>query len=81
MTMNYRQLTGVSTVVVGLLVLVFGYIQGNMAFALTFVAIQALAASVLLWFSRPRHGGAHLSHTAAQAAAGDDDIILYWQPG
>lgn len=81
MKMNYRRWTGVCSVMAGLLVVTIGYIQGDMAFAMTFVAIQVLALSLLLWFTRPRHVGADMSHAAAQAAAGDEDVILYWQPG
>lgn len=80
MKMNYRRWTGACSVIAGLLVVTIGYIRGDMAFAMTFLAIQALAISLLLWFTRPRHIDADMSHAAAQAAAGDDDVILYWQP-
>jgi glutaredoxin len=31
--------------------------------------------------TRPGDEGRQLSHAAAQAAAGDDDVIVYWMPG
>lgn len=37
--------------------------------------------SVLAWWSWPSRAGRHAPHAEAQAAASDDDIIVYWRPG
>ena len=65
----------------GLVVVVINYIQGDMVFATVLLALLGLLAGLLFWSTRPNRGGPHVSHAAAQAAAGDGDVILYWRPG
>ncbi len=79
--MDYRQWIGLSSVMSGLMVVVINYIQGDVVFATILLGLLAVLLGVLLWWTRPSRGGPHISHAAAQAAAGDSDVILYWRPG
>jgi hypothetical protein len=78
---DYRQWVGGSVFLTGLVVVVVNYIQGDVAFATILLVLLGLLAGLLVWWTRPSRGGAHLSHAAAQAAAGDGDVIVYWRPG
>ncbi len=79
--MDYRQWIGLSSVMSGLMVVVINYIQGDVVFATILLGLLPVLLGVLLWWTRPSRGGPHISHAAAQAAAGDSDVILYWRPG
>ena len=79
--MDYRQWIGVSGVLAGLVVVVINYIQGDVVFATILLVVLLLLLGVLLWWTHPSRGGPHISHAAAQAAAGDGDVIVYWTPG
>jgi hypothetical protein len=79
--MDYRRWIGVSAVMAGLIVVVINLIQGDLVFAIILLVLLGLLLGLLLWWTRPGRGGAHTSHAAAQAAAGDGDVILYWRPG
>lgn len=56
---------------------VVNYLSGQVVFA----AILAVLFLVIGWWSWPGRRGAHVSHSDAQAAAGEDDLIVYWRPG
>ncbi len=56
---------------------VVNYLNGRVVFASVLAAIFLVVG----WWSWPGRRGAHVSHAAAQAAAGDDDLIVYWRPG
>lgn len=79
--MDYRQWIGMSGVMAGLIVVVINYIQGDVVFATVLAGFLAVLLGVLVWWTRPGRGGPHISHAAAQAAAGAGDVILYWRPG
>lgn len=64
-------------VVAGGVAVVVNYAQGNVGFA----TILLLLFATIGWWSWPGRQGAHVSHTAAQEAADDDDVIVYWRPG
>lgn len=78
---DYRRNIGVSAVLAGLIVVVINFIQGDSVFATVLLVMLAFLLSLLLWWTRPSRGGPHVSHAAAQAAAGDGDVIVYWRPG
>ena len=80
MNMDYRLWIGVSAILAGLIVVVIGFIQGDVVFATILLVVLGLLLGLLLWWTRPS-GGPHISHAAAQAAAGDGDVIVYWTPG
>lgn len=80
LNMNYRRWAVVCTVLVGSIVAVVGYVTGAVVSAAIFVVIQGLVLALLLWLTRPSDSAAHLSHAAAQAAASDGDVIVYWMP-
>lgn len=79
--MGYRQWLGASAVAAGSVVVVVNYIQGDVVFATILLVLLGGLLGVLVRWTRPRRGGAHISHAAAQAAAGDGDVIVYWRPG
>ncbi|MCP5032403.1 MAG: hypothetical protein GY939_11405 [Actinomycetia bacterium] len=79
--MDYRQWIGASGVMAGLVVVVINYTQGDVVFATILLVLVGLLFGLLVWWTRPSRGGPHISHAAAQAAAGDGDVILYWRPG
>ncbi len=79
--MDYRQWIGMSAVLAGLIAVVINLVQGDTAFAAVLAVMVAVLGGVLFWWTRPVRGGPHISHAAAQAAAGDDDVIIYWRPG
>ena len=81
MQMDYRRWTIVSALAVGLAVASIGYLSGAVVSAAIFLLIQGLVVGLLLWWTRPREDLPQLSHAAAQAAAGADDVIIYWMPG
>ena len=81
MKMDYRRWTVAASAGAALIAIGIGYAQGNTASALAFLVILGVILSGILWLTRPRAGDRHLSHAAAQAAAGDRDVILYWRPG
>ncbi len=81
LNMDYRRRTVVIAALVGAVVLVVGLVTGAVASAATFLLIQGFFLGLLLWMTRPGDEGRQLSHAAAQAAAGDDDVIVYWMPG
>lgn len=56
---------------------VVNYLSGRVVFA----TILAVLFLVIGWWSWPGRRGAHIPHAEAQAAAGDDDLIVYWRPG
>ena len=65
----------------GLVAVAINYAQGDVALATTLlVALVALLGALLRW-TRPDRGGLHVDHAAAQAAAADHDVIVYWRPG
>ena len=78
---DYRRWIGVSGVLAGLVVVVINYVQGDVLFATILLVLLGVLLGVLLWWTRPGRGGAHISHAAALAAAGDGDVIVYWRPG
>lgn len=78
---DYRRNIGVSAVLSGSIVVVVNYAGGDVAFASILLVTLAVALAVLLWWTRPSGRGPHVSHAAAQAAAGDHDVIVYWRPG
>ena len=78
---DYRRNIGVSAVLAGLTVVVINYIEGDLYFATVLLLLLLLLLSTLLWWTQPGRSGPHLSHAAAQAAAGDGDVIVYWRPG
>ena len=78
---DYRRNIGYSAVAAGLIVVVINAIQGDVVPATIFLALAALLFALVAWWTAPSRGGPHTSHTAAQAAAGDDDVIVYWRPG
>jgi mycoredoxin len=77
---DYRRNIGVSAVLAGLIVVVSNYIQGDVVFATILLVLLVFLLSLLLWWTWPSRGGPHASHAAAQAAAGDGDVIVYWRP-
>lgn len=79
--MDYRQWFGASGVLAGLIVVVINFIQGDTVFATILLVLLGLLLGLLIWWTRPSRGGPHISHAAAQAAAGDGDVIVYWRPG
>lgn len=81
MTTDYRAWIGVSGTLSGLTVVVINYRQGDRAFASILLTLLGLLVCWLIWWTRARRGGPHLSHAAAQAAASDGDVIIYWRPG
>jgi len=81
MNMDYRRWIGVSAILSGLIVVVIDYIQGDVLFATILLVVLGPLLGLLLWWTQPSRGGPHVSHAAAQAAAGDGDVILYWAPG
>ncbi len=78
---DYRLHFGISAVLAGLLTAVINYVQGDVVFATIMLLLAALLLGLLTWWTRPSRGGPHLSHATAQAAADDEDVILYWRPG
>ncbi|MGF1597410.1 MAG: glutaredoxin family protein [Acidimicrobiales bacterium] len=78
---DYRRNIGFSAVVAGLIVVVINYLQGDVVFATILLVLLLFLLSWLLWWTRSNRGGPHISHAAAQAAAGDNDVIVYWRPG
>ena len=78
---DYRRWIGVSGLMAGLVVVVINYVQGDVVFATILLVLLGVLLGLLLWWTRPGRGGAHISHAAAQAAAGDGDVIVYWRPG
>lgn len=79
--MDYRRWIGVSAVMAGLIVVVINVVQGDVVFAILLLVLLVVVLVVLLRWTRVGHGGAHVSHVAAQAAADDGDVIVYWRPG
>ena len=79
--MDYRQWFGVSGVLAGLIVVVINFNQGDVVFATILLVLLGVLLGFLIRWTRPSRGGPHISHAAAQAAAGDGDIIVYWRPG
>ena len=79
--MDYRQWFGVSGVLAGSIVVVINFIQGDTVFAMILLVLLLVLLGLLVWWTRPSHGGPHTSHADAQAAAGDGDVIVYWRPG
>ena len=79
--MDYRQWFGASGVLAGLTVVVINFVQGDTVFATILLVLLGLLLGLLIWWTRPSRGGPHISHAAAQAAAGDGDVIVYWRPG
>ena len=79
--MDHRQWIGVSTVMAGLVVVLVNFVQGDVVFATILFVLLGVGLGVLRWWTRPSRGGAHISHAAARAAAGDGDVVVYWRPG
>jgi mycoredoxin len=78
---DYRRNIGVSAVLAGLIVVVINYLQGDLVVATVLLMLLVFLLSSLLWWTRSSRGGPHISHAAAQAAAGDREVIVYWRPG
>jgi hypothetical protein len=79
--MDYRRWIGMSAVMAGSIVVVINLVQGDVSFAIVLLVLLGVLLGLLLRWTRPGHGGAHISHAAARAAADDGDVILYWWPG
>lgn len=77
---DYRKRIIASGAITGFGLATVNYIQRDFGFATILLTIACLLVCVLIRLSRPS-SGAHVSHAAAQAAAGDGDVILYWRPG
>ncbi len=60
----------------GVVLLAMAVVDGSLFSYLFFVAFAGAA-----WWSWPGRRGRHRPHAEALAAAGDDDIIVYWRPG
>lgn len=58
---------------------VFNTARAGAVTAVDVVFLVLLAGFV--WWSWPGRRGSHIDHAAAQAAAGDHDVIVYWRPG
>ena len=78
---DYRQRIGGSVILAGLIVVVINYLQGDTRQATILLVVLTAALGMLIWWTRGKGGGPHISHAAAQASAGDNDLILYWRPG
>lgn len=78
---DYRRAIGGSAILTGLIVVVINYIQGDGLIASIILAGLVVASALLIWWTRPDRGGLHIGHAAAQAAAADGDVIVYWGPG
>ncbi|MGH1488872.1 MAG: hypothetical protein ACRBK7_05665 [Acidimicrobiales bacterium] len=61
----------------GFVVLLVMAILDGTLFSYFFLALFA----ALAWWSWPGRVGRHAPHAEAQAAAADDDVIVYWRPG
>lgn len=72
------QLPTAAIFVVGAIVLIALTVTGG-SNPFMFISV-AIFAGLALW-SWPGRVGRHVSHADAQAAAGDDDVIVYWRPG
>lgn len=59
----------------------FAVIMNWRSGAVVSAVIFGLLGLALLWWTWPTRRGSHVSHTDAQAAADDDDLIVYWRPG
>ncbi len=79
--MDYRLWIGISGILAGLIAVAINYSQGDVAVATTLLVVLVPLLAALLWWTRPSRGRPHISHAAAQAAAGDGDVIVYWRPG
>lgn len=60
----------------GIVLVAMAILDGNPFMYVTLVLFAAMA-----WWSWPGRVGRHTPHAEAQAAASDDDIIVYWRPG
>lgn len=78
---DYRKAVGGSAILSGLIVVVIDFVQGDILTASIVLAVVVVAGVLLVRWTRPGGGGLHVSHAAAQAAAGDGDVIVYWRPG
>jgi hypothetical protein len=78
---DYRKAIGGSAILSGLIVVVIQFVQGEVLIGSIVLAGVVVAAALLVWWTRPSGGGLHIGHAAAQAAAGDGDVIVYWRPG
>lgn len=78
---DYRRAIGWSAILSGLIVVVIQYVQGDILSGSIVLAGLVVASALLSWWTQPNRGGLHTNHAAAQAAAGDDDVIVYWRPG
>lgn len=78
---DYRKAIGGSAILSGLIVAVIQFVQGEVLIGSIVLAGVVVAAALLVWWTRPSGGGLHISHAAAQAVAGDGDVIVYWRPG
>jgi glutaredoxin len=78
---DYRQWIGGSAVLSVLIAVAINARQGDLVVASILLVATTMASIGLVWWTRPHRGGFHQSHAAAQAAAGPDDVIVYWRPG
>ena len=78
---DYRKAVGGSAILSSLIVVVIQFVQGETLSGSVILVGAVVAAAVLIWWTRPNGGGLHVSHAAAHAAAGADDLIVYWRPG
>ena len=72
-----RWMPALFAIAAGLFAIVSNWLSGNQVFAVILLVFFALIG----WWSWPSRQGNHVDHAAAQAAAGDDDLIIYWRPG
>ncbi|MEM9133469.1 MAG: hypothetical protein AAF962_13580 [Actinomycetota bacterium] len=77
-SMRRDQLPAAAILGFGFVVLVVLAVRsGGDVFSLGALALY----SVIVWWSWPGRRGKHTPHAEALAAAGDDDVIIYWRPG
>ena len=69
--------TALAVVGAGLIIAVISWLDGSFVTGAVFLALFAAVG----WWAWPGRQGPHVPHQAAQSAAGDDDVIVYWRPG
>jgi len=78
---DYRLWFGISILLSGAIVAIINIMQGDVVFATILLGVVAVLFYALIWWTHPSRSGPHISHAAAQAAAEDHDVIIYWRPG
>lgn len=79
--MDYRKWTIVWSALAVLIVVTIAYLTRAILGPAIFLVVHLSVLGGLLWSTRPSLRSPHISHAAAQAAARDGDVILYWRPG